>query len=235
MMRAFKLLVAATLSIAPVLHAQTAAQATGQGASVPSADGGDGSPSGGEFRVGGYYVNGQRNYFFNKTQSATGSLTGFEMLLRGPGVGLAVRYYDGQFGTQPDLIAADANVLFGARVFSVEGGYAKRALSSPLGTTVYTFGRAGVHMEWVIGGTGLTSVLGGAYYLPAGSASGAGQGDIKSGMEGEASLIYNFPAVPLFVQLGYRTEVFTAKNASTQIPEEVRGLRLGGGIQFGGK
>jgi hypothetical protein len=29
--------------------------------------------------------------------------------------------------------------------------------------------------------------------------------------------------------------VFTAKTLTTQTPEEVRGLRLGGGIQFGGK
>lgn len=228
MMRALRLVAVAALFMAPALHAQAAA--------APATDGGDGDPGSGEFRLGGYYMNGERNYFFNKAaQSATGSLTGFEVLMRTSGIGLGVRYYDGQFGNQPDLIAADANVLLGARQFSVTAGYAKRALSSTLGTTVYTFGRAGVHMEWVVGGTGFTTVLGGAYYVPAGSASGIGQGDIKSGMEGEASLIYNFHSAPLFLQLGYRNELFTAKTTSTQIPEEVRGLRLGAGLQFGAK
>ena len=221
MMRALRMAVGMTLLSATGLIAQS---------------GNNGSPSDGEFRVGGYYVNGERNTFFHQTpQSATGNLTGFEMLMRTSGIGLSVRYYDGQFGTQPDVIAADANLLLGARVFSVEGGYAKRALSSSLGTTVYTFARAGVHMEWVVGGTGLTTVLRGSYYVPAGSSTGAGQGDIQSGMDGEASLIYNFPGIPLFVQAGYRTEVFTAKVSASQVPEEGRGLRLGGGIQFGGK
>ena len=51
----------------------------------------------------------------------------------------------------------------------------------------------------------------------------------------EGSIIYTPPSIPIYFQLGYRAEVFTVKTATTQSPEEVRGLRIGAGMQFGGK
>jgi hypothetical protein len=199
------------------------------------------------FRAGGFVVNGQRNYAFNNTQqSGTGSLKGVDVLLRGGGIGLAVRSLTGSFnttshcdatgcnatsGTQPDVTSADASLLLGPPAFTVWIGGSKRALTNTTlaVTQVYTFARVGAQMSFVIGGTGMTAQVGGWGYAP------AEPDKMKIGGEGEGSIIYSPPHVPVYLQLGYRTEVFTAKTLTTQTPEEVRGLRLGGGIQFGGK
>jgi hypothetical protein len=201
--------------------------------------------SGVTFRVGGFMVNGERNYAFNNTVgSATGSLKGVEVLLRGGGVGLSFRSLTGSFstpnsscascsngGTQPDVTSADASVLIGPPAFTVFLGASKRALTdTSLGVTqVYTFGRVGAQMSFLIGGSGFSAQIGGWGYIPQSADA------MKIGGEGEGSIIYTMPKIPIFLQVGYRTEVFTSKTLTTQTPEEVRGLRLGGGIQFGGK
>ena len=51
----------------------------------------------------------------------------------------------------------------------------------------------------------------------------------------EGSIIYTPPRAPIYFEFGYRTEVFTTKTATSSTPEEVRGLRLGAGMQLGGK
>lgn len=194
-------------------------------------------PSGFIFRVGGFTVNAERNYSFNNNvQAGTGSLKGIEVLLRSSAVGISARSLTGTFTTtasgaaQPDVIGADVNLLLGPPAFTISVGGAKRALSSTLATRVCTFARVGVQMSYLIGGTGLRAQVGAWGYVPPPSDS-----TMKIGGEGEGSLIYMLPKVPIYVQFGYRTEVFTSKTASTQTPEEVRGLRLGAGIQFGGK
>ena len=58
---------------------------------------------------------------------------------------------------------------------------------------------------------------------------------MKPGGEGEGSIIYTPPRAPIYFEFGYRTEVFTTKTATASTPEEVRGLRIGAGMQFGGK
>ena len=192
------------------------------------------------FRVGGFTMNGQRNYAFNKSvQSGTGSLKGIEVLLRGGAVGLSARSLTGTFTTQPsgaaqpDVTSADVNLLLGPPAFTVSVGASKRALTNnKLGVTqVYTFGRVGAQMSFLIGGSGMRGQVGAWGYVP----SSTDADRMKIGGEGEGSIIYSPPRIPIYLQLGYRTEVFTAKTLTTQTPEEVRGLRLGGGIQFGGK
>jgi hypothetical protein len=192
-------------------------------------------------------MNGERSYAFNNTvNSGSGSLKGVEVLLRGSGVGLSVRSQTGTFktalycdptgcssttGTQPDVTSADVSLLLGPRAFTVFLGGSKRALTDvDLGVTqVYTFARVGAQMSFIIGGSGLSAQIGGWGYVPSEPEK------MKLGGEGEGSIIYTPGKLPVFIQLGYRTEVFTSKTLTTQTPEEVRGLRLGGGIQFGGK
>ncbi len=194
-------------------------------------------PSGFTFRVGGFSGTAERNYAFNQNvQAGTGSLKGVEVLLRSSFIGISARSQSGTFtntgggAQQPDVIGADGNLLLGPPAFTVSLGVAKRALSSTLATKVYTFARAGVQLSYLIGGTGLRAQVGAWGYAPPASDS-----TMKVGGEGEGSLIYTPARLPIYLQLGYRTEVFTSKTKTTTTPEEVRGLRIGGGLQFGGK
>lgn len=185
-----------------------------------------------EIRLGGFMVSGERNAAFNNSVStATGSVKGVEALLRGSAAGIQVRSSESAFGNPPDVINADASIILGPPAFSVFLGAGKRAITSTLGTNVFTFARVGLQMTFAIGGTGLRAQLGGWGYAP-------GPDDkerMDMGGEGEASILYSPPRVPVFFQVGYRNEVFKSKTSSSATPEEVRGLRVGAGIQFGGK
>ena len=185
-----------------------------------------------EIRLGGFMINGQRDAALNNNvTTSTGSLKGVEILMRAAGIGIQARSSESAFGNPPDVINADASVIFGPPVFSVFVGGGKRAVTSTLGTSVFTYARVGLQMTFNVGGTGLRGQFGG-WALAAGP-------DDKERMdpsaEGEASILYSPPRVPIFLQLGYRNEIFKAKTPSSTMPEEVRGLRLGAGIQFGGK
>lgn len=209
------------------------------GAQVPSAPvapaAAKASGSKGELRIGGFMINGDRSFdFANSVSTETGSIKGIEVLARVPGIGVGFRSLTGTFGAQPHVTSADARLYLFPKVFSIVVGAQRRALWSDLNATSptqYDMGIAGVSSTVSIGGSGLRTNLAGAVYLPGGKT----KDKIKGGMEGEASVIYRFPVVPLFLQVGYRTEVFTAKANNIETPEEVRGMRFGGGIQLGGR
>lgn len=196
-------------------------------------------PSRAEFRIGGFMVSGERNYNFASSAitTATGSVRGVEVLLRGSGAGIYVRSLSGTFGNQPKVISADARVLLFPPVFTIFAGVGKRALSSALATKVYDVAMAGVSSTVNIGGTGLRTHVSGAVLVSPqkGTTGAAAVKDPSKGIDAEAAIFYRFPSVPLFLTLGYRTEVFNARTGSVVAPEEVRGLRVGGGIQFGGR
>jgi hypothetical protein len=227
-------LTTACLAALPTLLAAQVAQ---QGSPAPTS-GDQPGPSKVIFRVGGFMINGQRNYSFNNAvQQGTGSVKGVEGLLQGNGIGISFRSLSGSFtnttggAKQPDVISADGNVLLGTPTFNISIGASKRALSSTTtnATRVFTFGRVGCQMSFLVGGSGLRAQIGAWGYVPASPDS------MKIGGEGEGSIIYTPPVIPFYLQLGYRTEVFTPKVGRLEAPEEVRGLRIGGGIQFGGK
>lgn len=216
------MLVACLAALPTILGAQTSA--------ADSLASLDDAGSGFELRVGGYLLSGERNYAFNGAvaPSGTGRMQGVEVLLRGAGIGIYGKSLTSTFTGQPDVVSADANVLLGVPGFSFMGGFAGRALSSKLGTQTIYYYRAGAVMSFPIGGTGLKVNLMGAGYIPQDAVK------MNVGGEGDASLIYRYPGIPLFLQFGYRTEVFTTKSGPVLAPEEVRGLRLGGGLLFGG-
>lgn len=185
-----------------------------------------------ELRLGGFMISGERHAAFNNAvRTTTGSVKGVEALLRGSGAGIQLRSSESAFGNPPDVINADASLVLGPPAFSVFVGGARRALTSSFGTQVYTFARVGLQMTFTVGGTGLRGQVGGWGYAPVPE----DKERMEIGGEGEASILYSPQRFPLFVQLGYRNEVFRAKTTTTVTPEEVRGLRLGAGIQFGGK
>jgi hypothetical protein len=191
------------------------------------------NPNGFTFRLGGFMVNAERNSALSKTtvQTGTGSLKGVDLLLRGSGVGISARSLAGTFANQPDVIGADVDLLLGPPAFTVTVGGARRALSTPQLTQIYTFGRIGVQLSYLIGGSGIRAQVGGAGYIP----SSQDATRMKPGGEGEGSIFYTPPAVPIYFEFGYRTEVFTTTSGLARTPEEVRGLRIGAGMQFGGK
>ena len=160
-----------------------------------------------------------------------------ELLLLGRHAGAVVVHLHHRaegFGTQPHVTSADARILLFPPVFTIMVGAGRRALWSDLNAnapTQFDLGVAGVSSTMSIGGSGLRTNVSAAVFLPAGEAKDR----VKGGMEGEASVLYTLPKVPVFVQLGYRTEIFTSKGANFETPEEMRGIRVGGGIQFGGR
>jgi hypothetical protein len=201
---------------------------------------------GGELRVGGFMINSERSMEFNNAiTTKTAQIKGVDVLLRAKFIGLQIKSLSGQYEGQPNVTSADARILLFPRVFSIMLGAGRRALWSSLNATSPTqfdLGMAGVSMTHTIGGTGLRTNLQAAMYLPVGQKKSTGSGsgsssgaEVDKGMEGEASMLYTPPKLPFFIQVGYRTEVFTSKNGTRTTPEEVRGLKIGGGLQIGGR
>ena len=199
--------------------------------------------SGGEFRVGGFMISGDRSLEFgnNPVSNNTGSMKGLDVVLRAKAIGLQFKSITGTFEGQPNVTSADARILLFPPVFTVMVGAGRRALWSDLNPDAPTqvdLGMVGVSSTVTIGGSGLRTNFQAAMYLPVPEANGASgtasqQSDEKAkGMEGEASVIWHLPKVPFFIQAGYRTEVFTSKNGT---PEEVRGMKIGGGLLLGGR
>lgn len=222
------------------------------GASVAGAQAPIGTPSapvapvpksrgGGELRVGGFMINSERSMEFNNALTTkTAQIKGIDVLLRAKYIGLQIKSLSGLYEGQPNVTSADARILLFPRAFSIMVGAGRRALWSELNATSptqFNLGMAGVSMTHTIGGTGLRTNLTAAMYIPAGAAGGSptAGAELEKGMEGEASLLYTTPKLPFFVQVGYRTEVFTAKSGTRTTPEEVRGLKVGGGLQIGGR
>jgi len=222
------------LFIALVLGAASLASA--QAPAAPTAPAGAAPRSGGgEFRVGGFLVNGDRAYqFFNNFSSETGSIQGVDVLLRAKAIGIGVRSLTGTWGDQPHVTRADARIYLFPPVFSLVVGAGRRALWSDLNAdspSSYDIGIAGISSTVSIGGSGLRTNIAAAALLPAGESSDK----IKGGLEGEASMIYRIPKLPFYIQAGYFTEVFTAKGTNFETPEVLRGVRVGGGLLLGGQ
>ena len=224
------------------------------GASVAGAQAPIGTPSApvapvvkkggsGELRVSGFMINSERSLEFNNViTTKTAQIKGIDVLLRSKAIGLQFKSLSGLYEGQPNVTSADARILLFPPVFTIMLGAGRRALWSDLNATSPTqfdIGIAGVSSTVTIGGTGLRTNFSAAMYIPAGekpsSGPATGGASMDKGMEGEASLMYRLPRVPLFLQVGYRTEVFTSKSGARTTPEEVRGVKIGGGLQFGGR
>jgi hypothetical protein len=245
-MRALVLL--AALGAASVAGAQTPATPvpTTQPATVaPKAP----KSGGGEFRVGGFMVSGDRSYEFggNPVNNNTGSMKGIDVVLRSKAIGLQFKSISGEFENQPSVANADLRLLLFPPVFTVMAGVGRRALWSSLNEanpTQYNLGIVGISSTAVIGGSGLRTNFQAAAYVAqkveasTGGSSGGGsaaQEEPSKGLEGEASVMWRLPKLPFYLQAGYRTEIFTAVSGTRSTPEEVRGMKIGGGMVFGGR
>ena len=197
-------------------------------------------PSKAEFRIGGFMVQGERNSdFYNSVSSSPGSIKGVEVLLRSSGIGLYARSLSGEFDG-PIVISADARVLLFPPVFTIFAGVGKRGISG-VKDKVFDFVIGGVSSTVNIGGSGLRTHISAGMMIGKDKQASSANAPKGTGIEAEAAIFYRVPRVPLFFTVGYRTETFTSKTPTVgpppgtiEAPEEVRGLRFGAGIQFGG-
>lgn len=226
---------AASAAIAQAPTTPTPAQAQ---ASIPK-------PGGGEFRVGGVMISGERSTdFANNVTTGSGSMQGVDVVLRAKAIGLQIKSLSGTFDGQPNVTSADARILLFPPAFSVMLGAGRRALWSDLNAdspTIHNVVIAGVSSTAVIGGSGLRTNFSAALLAAkkagkvASTSSGAAASKVDKGLEGEASVLWRLPKTPLYVQVGYRTEVFTLTSGTRTTPEEVRGMKIGGGLVLGGR
>lgn len=237
-------IVLSALLVASVAGAQVpvgTAATPAQPAASPSAP----KSGGGELRVGGFLISGDRSYEFSGVvRNDIGTMQGVDVVLRGRGIGLQFKSITGTFENQPHVTSADARVLLFPPVFSIMVGAGRRALWSDLNAdspTMFDIAMAGISSTASIGGSGLRTNFQAVVYAPVkqpsngSSTASASASTLDKGMEGEASVMWRIPKMPFFVQAGYRTEVFTAKSGTRKTPEEVRGVKLGGGMVIGGR
>jgi hypothetical protein len=239
-MRALTLI---ALGVASVAGAQT--PATPVPATQPSAAPTAAKSGGGELRVGGFMISGDRSYEFagNPVNNNTGTMQGIDVVLRATAIGLQFKSITGTFEGQPNVTSADARLLLFPPVFSIMVGAGRRALWSDLNAdspTLYDLIVLGVSSTAVIGGSGLrtnfqAAVLGGKKTAAGGTAASSADEPPSRGFEGEASIMWRIPKLPFYIQAGYRTEIFTANSGTRETPEEVRGMKIGGGVLFGGR
>jgi hypothetical protein len=168
----------------------------------------------------------------------SGTLTGAEVLARTSGLGLYARYLTGSIGENSfrgpngGLRMAEARVMIGAPVFSVEGGFALRARSTSLGKPRDELARVGARSSIWLGPSGLSLSL-------AGSALGRGdkEGDHTKwgvvGWEAVTAILYQAPrGLPFYATLGYRYERIRSEAGTPPIQrEELSSIVFGIGIR----
>ena len=237
------LVVSVLLGAASVAGAQVPA-APAPSPTQPAASPTPPKSGGGEFRVGGFMISGDRSYEFSGVvRNATGTMQGVDVVLRARGIGLQFKSITGTFESQPHVTSADARILLFPPVFTIMVGAGRRALWSDLNAespTQFDIAMAGISSTASIGGSGLRTNFMATVYAPVkppskGSATASQSATLDKGMEGEASIMWRIPKMPFYVQAGYRTEVFTAKTGARTTPEEVRGVKIGGGLLVGGR
>ena len=192
-------------------------------------------PSESELRIGVIFAPTQRNYVYGgSVSSGQGSIIGGEILARTKWVGLGARIQTGTYTEQLKIINGDIWIVAGHPALSLEGGFSRRAATNEVATQQYSFARLGARLTLRIGGSGLRASFGAWQYLAIGNDASR----LTGGREGETQLIYTLASAPIYFMLGYRAETFTTRALSvlaSTLPEEVHGLRLGAGLQWGGR
>lgn len=192
-----------------------------------------------DFRVGVHTASTKRNASLADTivGRSSASLIGFDVMISPPGgeVGIGARMMSGSY-PQGNLSFKEALLFVGGNVFHVEAGYGQRSL---FGTdSLITFARGGFRWLVQIGGSGVSLSVNGSGYSPGdfhpvetSGSSGSHTSSAFLGWEGETNIFYTLTKVPIFAQLGYRTEYFKYGKRE----ESLNGLVLGTGLWLGGR
>ena len=167
--------------------------------------------------------------------SGSGTMSGVEIALRRSWVGLAVRVMNGDLsassgasGGGGKLTTGELRVQLGPRIASLDVGYGMRAAGGNLGTTAYSYVRAGGASIIDIGDTGLSTRVSIGVYV-----SGQGVANTTvSGQEIMTALEYRVRRSPFVITVGYRAEVFQTTFAGVVRAEQVSGVMVGAGVRF---
>jgi hypothetical protein len=186
-----------------------------------------------EFQIGGITGNAKRNISLSDsvTDRLSSSTNGIEAYVapRAGGAAIGGRILTGSFGADKFKLR-EGRVFLGTNVFSLEGAYGERSLWGTDSTVLFI--RAGLRSTIPIGGTGVSVRLTGSKYLRGDFSHGrSGNSAAPDGWEGESDLFYTAPRIPVFAQLGYRTEFFRYRARS----ESMNGLVFGAGLWLGGR
>ena len=186
-----------------------------------------------DLRIGGITGGTRRDVSVNNevTDRLDASVKGFEAYLgaKGGGVGLGGRILNGTYGTD-DFTQREARLFVGENWFRLEGAYGERSLVGTDSTVLFI--RAGARSIVQVGGTGVSISISGAKTFQGDFSHSRSDGSRKpDGWEGESSVFYTAPKIPIYVQLGYRADYFKFQGRA----EHMNGIVFGMGIWLGGR
>lgn len=185
-----------------------------------------------DMRLGGLMQLGSRNTLvLNELNAATGSMPGFDLFVHYKGIGLRARLNGGEFTDESgavlgEVAEGEAMIRLGTPPFALEGGYARRGLTSARGSSVLGMYRGGVHLEAPIGSSGFSGRIVGGAFFPADGLQEA------SGFDLETAFLWLPKRFPMFLMLGYRYEQFVVSDDDTDRPQEMGSVLLGAGVRF---
>ena len=194
-------------------------------------------PTSVEFKVGVQTASTKRNVSLSDevVDRTSSSLKGIEAELApihgGPGIG--GRILNGSFG-DATMTLKEGKFFLGEDIFRVEGAYGQRSMFGTDSLVLFT--RVGAKSIIRIGGSGIALLMSGSKYLK-GDFTVKKNGDTTpappnaDGWEGETGVAYSTLKVPVFVQLGYRSEFFKYGSRA----EHLSGLILQTGLWLGGR
>lgn len=152
--------------------------------------------------------------------------------------GVQLRYMKGDLdGPTTDASAGpleyvDGRLLIGPRNFAVGLGYRGRTQTFNQEKRRFDLARGGVQMTYQFEGAGVGFTFAGSY-LRTVTKSKVDSLEAE-GFEGETGVLYAVPKLPVFLQLGYRRELFRVfRKDDTLQREEVSGVLLSLGVQYG--
>lgn len=167
------------------------------------------------------------------------NLTGVEFVAKdNGGAGIQLRYASAEIAGPATSIASgkleyvDGKLIIGSKAFALTTGYRLRTFRYPVSDRRMHFAHAGAQAGYRFHGAGLELNAGASYFR---SLKKDKVDSLQvTGLEGETSVMYTVPRLPLYVGLGYRREVFDLKRGGV-FPrrEELGGLLLTVGVQSG--
>ncbi|HEX6575950.1 MAG TPA: hypothetical protein VF042_13360, partial [Gemmatimonadaceae bacterium] len=186
-----------------------------------------------DLRIGGITGSTRRDVSINDevTDRLDASVKGIEAYIgaKGGGMGIGGRIMNGTYGTV-DFTQREARLFVGENWFRLEGAYGERSLSGTDSTVLFI--RAGARSIVQIGGTGVSISISGAKTFQGDFSHSRSETTRKpDGWEGESSVMYTAPKIPVYVQLGYRADYFKYRGRA----EHMNGVVFGMGIWLGGR
>jgi hypothetical protein len=171
--------------------------------------------------------------------TADANLAGVEFVAKDDdGAGVHLRYAAAEIAGPATSVSAgkleyvDGKLIIGSKAFAVTAGYRLRTFRYPQVDRRMHFAHAGAQAGYRFHGAGIELNVAGSYFRSV--KKDAVDSLQVSGWEGESSIMYTVPRLPLYVGLGYRRELFDLRR-DTAFPrrEELGGLLLTVGVQAG--